>query len=138
MRKEDIERVRRSHAALDDPHAFAMRFHEILFRIQPELRRLFPAQLDAQAAKFGGMLATIVMQLDASSELEADIAELGRRHVDYGVGEADYDAVGAALLMALHEAIGEAFTPEVEQAWAAVYGEMAEAMIAAGSYAMGA
>ena len=136
MRKEDIERIRRSHAAIDDPHAFAMRFYEILFRVQPDLRRLFPAQIDAQAAKFAGMLVAVVAQLDAPSVLEAGVAELGRRHVDYGVGEADYDAVGAALLMALHEAIGEAFTPEVEQAWAAVYGEMAETMIAAGSHAV--
>ena len=50
MRKEDIERIRRSHAAIDDPHAFAMRFYEILFRVQPDLRRLFPAQIDAQSS----------------------------------------------------------------------------------------
>lgn len=135
MRTEDVERVRRSHAEIDDPHGFAMRFYDVLFRVQPELRRLFPAPIGAQAAKFAGMLAAVVTQLDAPFALEADIAALGRRHVDYGVGEADYDAVGAALLIALHETLGEVFTPSVEQAWAAVYGEMAEAMIAAGAHA---
>ena len=38
----------------------------------------------------------------------------------------------SALLKALHETLGDdAFTPEVEQAWATVYGELAEAMIGA-------
>ncbi|MBA8885816.1 hemoglobin-like flavoprotein [Dokdonella fugitiva] len=40
------------------------------------------------------------------------------------------DDVGAALLMALHEHFGDAFTPELEQAWATAYGDPAEAMIA--------
>jgi len=135
MRESDIERIRRSHAALADAHAFAMRFYATLFRIQPGLRPLFPETLDAQAAKFGGMIDAIVAQLAAPLALEASIAELGKRHLDYGVGEADYDAVGAALLIALHDTLGDAFTPDVEQAWAAVYGEMAEAMIAASATA---
>jgi hemoglobin-like flavoprotein len=34
--------------------------------------------------------------------------------------------------MALHEQFGDAFTPELEQAWATVYGDLSEAMIAEG------
>lgn len=130
MHDEDIRRVRDSYASIGDGDEFARRFYATLFRLRPDTRRLFPANLDAQVRKLVDMLASIVHGLDAPARLAREFAELGRRHVGYGVREDDYDDVGAALLMALHEQFGDAFTPELEQAWATVYGDLSEAMIA--------
>lgn len=131
MREEDIRQVRDSFAAMGDTMRFGQRFYAVLFELRPDARALFPAELDLQAKKLMDMLGSIVRGLDAPDRLAAEFAELGRRHAGYGVVEEDYDDVGAALLKTLHEGLGNAFTPEVEAAWATVYGELAEAMIAA-------
>jgi nitric oxide dioxygenase len=46
----------------------------------------------------------------------------GRRHAGYGVTDAHYDTVGAALLWTLEKGLGSAFTTEMKDAWATVYG----------------
>jgi hemoglobin-like flavoprotein len=130
MRQDDIQRVRDSFAGLDAAN-FGQLFYAILFRLRPDVRALFPAELDAQVKKLMDMLTSIVRGLDAPDRLALEFAELGRRHAGYGVREEDYDDVGTALLKTLRENLGAAFTPEVEQAWATVYGDLAEAMIAA-------
>ena len=59
------------------------------------------------------------------------VRELARRHVGYGVTAAHYAPVGAALLWTLEQGLGEAFTDEVHDAWAAAYGLLSAAMIEA-------
>lgn len=131
MRSEDIELVRHSHAQLRDIDAFGRRFYAHLFALQPQARRLFPADMGGQVHKLTDMVDSIVRGLDQPDELRREFTALGQRHAGYGVSEADYDDVGAALFLALRESLGAAFTPEVEQAWGTVYGDMAEIMIAA-------
>lgn len=59
------------------------------------------------------------------------LRDLGRRHAGYGVTEAHYDTVGAALLWTLEQGLGSSFTPEVRTAWASAYGRLAGVMKAA-------
>ena len=131
MRTQQIELVRASYAQLENPLTFGRRFYALLFDARPDLRRLFPADIDAQVRKLIDMLGAIIVALDETQFLHRQFAALGQRHAGYGVSEDDYDDVGAALLKALRESFGGAFTPELEQAWGAVYGDLAEAMIAA-------
>ena len=91
MRAEDIELVRRSHAQLRDATAFGRRFYALLFELQPQARRLFPADMEAQVRKLTDMVDAIVGGLDRPEELRATFTALGQRHAGYGVGEADYD-----------------------------------------------
>lgn len=51
------------------------------------------------------------------------------RHEKYGVNEKDYQTVGNALLKTLEQSLGDAFTADVKNAWAEVYGVMADVMI---------
>ena len=46
----------------------------------------------------------------------------------YGVADRHYDTVGEALLWTLEMGLGRAFTPEVKEAWTAVYGLLATTM----------
>lgn len=133
MHDRDIHRIRSSHALLKDTQAFGARFYAVLFARCPAARALFSASPDVQAARLGDMLDHIVRQLSAAESLQHDIAELGRRHAGYGVSEDDYDDIGSTLLAVLREFLGAAFTQEVEEAWATLYGDLAEAMIAAGA-----
>lgn len=58
------------------------------------------------------------------------LTDLGARHIYYGVLPAHYGIVGEALLFTLATALGDAWTPEVEQGWKDIYSFVSTAMIA--------
>jgi hemoglobin-like flavoprotein len=96
-------------------------FYGRLFELDPALRRMFSADLTPQRRKLAQMLTAAVKGLDRPDQLIPVVQNLGRRHVAYGVTDAHYETVGAALLWTLKKGLGSAFTPEVEDAWATVY-----------------
>jgi hemoglobin-like flavoprotein len=48
-------------------------------------------------------------------------ADLGRRHVAYGVLDQHYETVGNALLWAIDELVGDRLTADDRQAWTEAY-----------------
>ena len=96
-------------------------FYGRLFELDPALRRMFNQDLAGQRRKLAHMLTAAVKGLDRPDQLIPVVQDLGRRHVAYGVTEAHYETVGAALLWSLEKGLGRGFTPEVEDAWVAVY-----------------
>jgi len=56
------------------------------------------------------------------------VEDLGRRHAGYGVRDEHYHTVGAALLWTLEQGLGELYTPDVAEAWAAAYTLLAGVM----------
>jgi Hemoglobin-like flavoprotein len=111
------------------PGPAAARFYAHLFELHPASERLFATtDMVAQGHKLMQMLEEIVRVLDVPEALVGQVADLGRRHVGYGVRDADYESVGAALLWTLEEALGPAFTPEVREAWSEAYLLLASVM----------
>ena len=107
-------------------------FYQKLFEINPDVISLFPkneAQMGGQRNKLRDMLVAAVNGLSNLEALVPILQNLGKRHVAYGVKDAHYDDVGAALLGTLEAGLGEDFTEEVKQAWTEVYGVMASTMI---------
>lgn len=97
-------------------------FYDKLFELDPDAARLFSnTDMDAQGRKVMRMFAEIVRTLDQPESLVAEMADLGRRHVQYGVHDSQYDSVGTALLWTLEQGLGEAFTPEIRDAWTEAY-----------------
>jgi len=109
-------------------------FYEELFERDPKLRALFKEDMTEQRQKLMAMLATAVAHVGNWAAISGAVRALGKRHAGYGVAPADYDTVGAALLATLEKGLGNAFTPEVRDAWAAcialVAGEMLDAAAA--------
>lgn len=106
----------------------AAMFYGRLFDIDPELRSMFRADLSEQGRKLMTMIRTAVNGLNNLDEIVPAVQALGRRHVEYGVLPADYDSVGEALLWTLKQGLGDAFTPEVKEAWTLTYELLAGAM----------
>ena len=104
-------------------------FYERLFAAAPAVRPLFKGDVTEQKRKLVQMLAYCVSKLDAPDELLPAVRALGKRHVGYGVTDQHYQLVGAALLSTLETGLGAAFTPEVKDAWTAVYNVLATTMI---------
>jgi len=103
-------------------------FYRRLFELDPSLQRMFKGDMTEQRRKLVQMLTAAVKGLDRLDQLVPVVEELGRRHVGYGVANAHYDTVGAALLWTLEKGLGNAFTPEVKDSWIAVYGLLAGTM----------
>ena len=103
-------------------------FYARLFTLDPTLRALFHGDMQAQGRKLMTMLRVVVKGLNRLVVLLPALHELGRRHLEYGVTEAHYATVGAALLWTLEQGLGESFTPEVATAWSTAYSLLAERM----------
>ena len=108
-------------------------FYTKLFALDPALEPLFPTKkkgaMAEQGNKLMAMLGGAVSGLSALDKLIPVLQDLGKRHVAYRVEESHYDTVGTALLETLEAGLGDAFTPEIKDAWAKVYTVMAGVMI---------
>ncbi|MGB1109555.1 MAG: globin family protein [Gammaproteobacteria bacterium] len=111
-------------------------FYERLFTIDPETKPLFAnSDMAEQGAKLMKSINLVVDSLDNLEALVPAIQEMGVRHAGYGVKDADYDTVGAALLWTLEQGLGEDFTDETKNAWATAYGLLADTMKSAAAEA---
>lgn len=134
MTPQHIALVRSSFAEVSPiADSAATLFYSRLFELDPSLRRLFKINIEAQGSKLMNMIAAAVCLLDQPEKLMPVVRNLGQRHAGYGVEDQHYETVGAALLWTLEKGLGPAFTPEVENAWAAVYDALAATMKEAAS-----
>ena len=109
------------------PTAAAL-FYQRLFDLDPTLRPMFKGDIAEQGKKLMQALALAVKSLDRPEALTPVLQDLGRRHARYGVTDAHYDTVGAALIWTLEQGLGGRFTADVREAWVAVYGVVATTM----------
>ena len=104
-------------------------FYGRLFDLDPGLRTLFRStDLREQGRKLTSMITVAVNGLSRLESILPAVWNLGGRHAEYGVTDAHYDLVAAALLWTLEQGLGEAFSPEVRNAWTEVYGLLAATM----------
>lgn len=106
----------------------AVLFYGKLFELDPSLKPMFKSDIKEQGKKLMQMITAAVRGLNDLGRLVPVVQDLGRRHVGYGVKDQHYDTVGTALLWTLEKGLGEGFTPEVKDAWSAVYGVLAATM----------
>ena len=106
----------------------AMMFYDRLFELDPSLRALFRTSREEQGRHLAQALTFVVKGLDRPDHILATVEPLGRRHAGYGVRDEHYTAGGDALLWTLEQGLGDAFTPEVRDAWSAAYGWLAYRM----------
>jgi nitric oxide dioxygenase len=129
MTPDQMLLLRMTFVAVMDRKAEAGRqFYRRLFATNPELRPSFKNDMDAQAHKFIEMLAIIVGLLSNPTALSGTLTQLAHRHRGYGVRDEHFDMVRDALLGTLGDILGDAFTPELRNAWRDLYGLVASAM----------
>jgi hemoglobin-like flavoprotein len=133
MKDEQINHIEASYrlvVPIAEPAAAI--FYRRLFELDPSLRPLFPADLTLQGRKLMQAIGFVVANLKVPDRLLPAVSALGERHGGYGVQPDHYQTVGKALLLTLADGLGDAFTQEVREAWAAAYGLLAQVMIATG------
>ena len=125
----DIMLVRASFSLVVPIHdIITSLFYDRLFAVAPEVRRLFPDDMDRQKLKLMALLATCIGKLHDFSTLAPAIEDLGMRHAGYGTKTEHYNILRKVLLWALNKGLGDAFTPEIRAAWTKVYNALAATM----------
>ncbi len=104
-------------------------FYADLFETAPEVKPYFAnSDMKEQGSKLMATLAVVVNGLRDLDKIVPVAQDLAVRHVDYGVKASDYDKVGASLLRTLEKGLGDAFTPDVKDAWTTAYGTLSTVM----------
>lgn len=103
-------------------------FYGKLFEKDPSLKPMFKGDMAVQGNKLMTMIGAAVNGLNDLDALIPVVQNLGKGHIGYGVQDSHYDTVGASLLETLDAGLGDAFTPEVKDAWTEVYTVLATTM----------
>ena len=130
MTPEQIKLVQQSFAKVAPiSEQAALLFYDRLFEVVPSVKSLFPADMTEQRKKLMATLAVVVGGLGNLESVLPAASALAKRHVSYGAKAEHYPVVGAALLWTLEKGLGDAWTPEVADAWSTAYGTLAGYMI---------
>jgi len=123
MTRDQILLVRSSWSMIAErADVFTARFYSHLFEIDPSAARLFTGvNMMAQEWKLAHTLGVVVQALDDLDTLLPALATLGQRHARYGVEQAHFETVGAALLQAFADTLRERFTTQARAAWTEAY-----------------
>ncbi len=117
-----------------DPVTVGDLFYNRVFEIAPAARAMFRQPMDEQSKKLMATLSFIISKLNKLEDIVSEVVKLSKRHVQYGVQRGHYIIVGEALLWTLEKGLGENWNDELEQAWAACYNILSNAMINAAEY----
>jgi hemoglobin-like flavoprotein len=135
MTAEQVDLVQRSwRSVLPVGGTAAELFYGKLFSLDPSLQSLFKGDIREQGRNLTAMISIAVGALSKPERIMLAVQQLGHRHAAYGVEQRHYELVGVALLWMLDQVLGEAFTPDVRDAWWQVYSLLATTMQDACAY----
>jgi hemoglobin-like flavoprotein len=130
MTPEQIKLVQESFAKVAPiSETAAVLFYDRLFEIAPQVQAMFPTDMTEQRRKLMATLAVVVGGLNNLESILPAASALATRHVGYGAKAEHYPVVGLALLWTLEKGLGDAWTPEVAEAWTAAYATLSGFMI---------
>jgi len=130
MDQATIERIESSFNEAK-PHAVDLveRFYELLFERHAQLRALFPADMSEQRKKLAATLGVAVGMLRSPEKLRPVLLDLGRKHIGYGAKPEHYAAVRDALVDALGETAGAAWTNQLDADWRELLDHVSQVML---------
>ncbi|WKA58013.1 NO-inducible flavohemoprotein [Planococcus shenhongbingii] len=134
MLSNEAKMIVKSTAPVLEEHGVAIttRFYKRLFEEHPELLNIFNHANQAQGRQQTALAKTVyaaAVHIDDLEEIMPAVIQISHKHVSLGVKPEHYPIVGANLLIAMKEVLGDAATNEIIQAWSDAYGVIADAFI---------
>ncbi|WP_444678747.1 NO-inducible flavohemoprotein [Halomonas sp. E19] len=112
--------------------AITQRFYPLMFERYPSVASLFNAAHQhsgaQQRALAGAVLAYVQLRQDPARARDV-LGIVVEKHVSLGIQPDQYPIVGECLMAAIGEVLGDALTPEIADAWGALYQELADLLI---------
>ncbi|WP_431686599.1 NO-inducible flavohemoprotein [Hahella sp. NBU794] len=113
--------------------AITEHFYRRLFSHNPELLNIFNSSHQhsggQQVALFNA-IAAYAKHIETPEALQSAVERIAHKHTSFNIQPAQYDIVGHHLLETLQELLGDAFTPEIRDAWTKAYQFLASIFIA--------
>ncbi|GAA0627001.1 globin domain-containing protein [Halomonas beimenensis] len=134
MLTPDQERLIETTAPVVAEHldAITQRFYPLMFSRYPEVKSLFNQAHQASGSQpralAGAVLAYVGLRGNPAGAREA-LATAVSKHVSLDIRPEQYPIVGECLMAAIGEVLGDAVTPEIADAWGALYEELAGLLI---------
>lgn len=107
-------------------------FYQRMFRENPEVQTFFnPAHQRAgtQQRALAAAVCAYAENIGNPAVLAGAVELIAHKHASLGIKAEHYPIVGANLLGAIQEVLGDAATPAIIEAWAAAYGVLADIFI---------
>ena len=107
-------------------------FYKRMFQHNPELKDVFNMAHQAegtQSLALFNAIAAYAKYIDNLPMLTSAVQRIAHKHTSLDIRPQHYDIVGLHLIETLRELAGEVFTAEIEDAWTAAYGQLADVFI---------
>jgi nitric oxide dioxygenase len=114
--------------------AITTHFYQLMFREHPEVKAFFNEAHQSsgtQARALAGAVLAYAAHIDRLDELAGALPRIIQKHAALGVLPEHYPVVGACLLRAIKEVLGDAATDDIIAAWGEAYQALANLLIAA-------
>jgi nitric oxide dioxygenase len=114
--------------------AITEHFYKRMFTHNPELKDVFNMSHQAtgrQPAALFDAIAAYATHIDNLEVLTGAVMRIAHKHTSFNIKADQYAIVGHHLIETLRELLGDAFTPEIEEAWGAAYQQLANIFIQA-------
>ncbi len=109
-------------------------FYRILFEEHPQVKAFFNQAHQAsgtQARALAGAVLAYASHIDRLDEIAGALPRIVHKHAALGVLPEHYPIVGACLLRAIREVLGDAASDDIIAAWSEAYAALAELLVAA-------
>jgi nitric oxide dioxygenase len=107
-------------------------FYAFLFEENPELKNVFNMASQAKGEQPRALAQSVLAyaaNIDQLQNLGPAVSRIAHKHASLDIPAEGYPIVGRNLLKAIGAVLGDAATPEIVDAWAAAYGELAKIFI---------
>jgi nitric oxide dioxygenase len=112
--------------------ALTTHFYQRMLSGNPELRNIFNQAHQAQGQQQRALAAAVLAyaeNIENPAVLMGAVSHIAHKHATINIRPEEYAIVGRHLLASIQEVLGEAATPELIDAWAAAYGQLAKILI---------
>lgn len=112
--------------------AITTHFYKRVLNQNPSLRNIFNSAHQgsgSQPAALAHAVFAYASHIDDLGALTSAVSRIGHKHASLGILPEHYPIVGENLLASFKEVLGDAITPEIIEAWAAAYGQLADIFI---------
>ncbi len=126
----DLSRTLKESWTLVEAHQdlLASQFYARMFLADPQLRDLFPVQMDESRSRLLASIITAIQNLDDPDQLDDYLRGLGRDHRKFRATPAHYELFGRALLESLRNMSDGQWCDEYDEAWREAYAMIAGRM----------
>ncbi|RFU80218.1 nitric oxide dioxygenase [Trichoderma arundinaceum] len=107
-------------------------FYANMLAAHPELKNYFSLrnqQTGAQQAALANSVLAAATHIDRLSAITGAVEKIAHKHVSLFILPEHYPIVGKYLIGAFEQILGDAFTPEIKEAWTIAYGLLADIFI---------